>query len=425
MKKIFIIVACLFAFVFGAIYGYENPEILDLIKIKFKKQSSSKIDKEKGPLQKVNANSFNVEFSKIISLTERTAFIVYKEKDNESPFTIYTQDGFVLRDFKQKKLNLPNFLAVKKKGGLKTVFFHDNNAFALISSKKNNCYYASIVFLKEEKEIFETECLPSQQVDYNGLGSSSVHYKDSILLSIGAPESIDHQIASLAQDKNSMYGKIIEIKKNELNKIITNKIDYISPKIFSLGHRNPQGLTKINKTLFSVEHGPRGGDELNKIQKNKNYGWPIVSYGVKYILLDDSERIFRVNHEKNGFEEPIFALVPSVGISSLNKCPNKLSNYYDKPCLMALSLYGNGLRPGRSIIIFLLNEDMDRIHSTEKIYLRNDLKLRHFVTNSKNELHEDINGDIYISADKKGIYKISFVDFINAEGSNKLKKSFN
>ena len=170
--------------------------------------------------------------------------------------------------------------------------------------------------------------------------------------------------------------------------------------------------------MFSVEHGPRGGDELNKIIRGNNYGWPIVSYGIKYIMLDNSERFFKISHEKNGFEEPLFALVPSVGISALNKCPNILNNYYKKPCLMALSLYGNGLRPGRSIIIFLLNEKMDKVHSTEKIFLRDDLKLRHFVTNAKNELFEDENGDIYISADKKGIYRISFVDFFNIKNSN-------
>ena len=61
---------------------------------------------------------------------------------------------------------------------------------------------------------------------------------------------------------------------------------------------------------------------------------------------------------------------------------------------------------------------MDKVHSTEKIFLRDDLKLRHFVTNAKNELFEDENGDIYISADKKGIYRISFVDFFNIKNSN-------
>ena len=417
-KKIATIIAGILFFVIGVIYGYENPERIVLIKMKIKKQFSPKISKETGPLQKVSANSYNVEFSKIISLTEKTAFIIYEEKKGNNFFTIYTQDGFVLQNFKQKKLKLPNFLPIKKKGGIKTIFTYEDNAFALISSKKNSCYYASIVFLKNAKEIFKTKCLPNEIIDYNGLGSTNIHLESSILLSIGTPEGHSHEIASLAQNRDSMYGKIIEISKNELDKIINNQLDYLSPKIFSLGHRVPQGLTKIGKNLFSVEHGPRGGDELNKIIRDKNYGWPIVSYGIKYIVLDNSERFFKISHERNGFEEPLFALVPSVGISAVNKCPNILNNYYKKPCLMALSLYGNVLRPGRSIIIFLLNEKMDKVNSTEKIFLRDDLKLRHFVTNSKNELFEDENGDIYISADKKGIYRISFVDFFNIKNSN-------
>ena len=78
-----------------------------------------------------------------------------------------------------------------------------------------------------------------------------------------------------------------------------------------------------------------------------------------------------------------------------------------------MSLYGNSLRPGRSILIYLLNEKMDQVHSIEKIFLRDHLKLRHFVTNSKNELYEDRGGNIYISADKQGIYKLSFIKFRN------------
>ena len=120
-----------------------------------------------------------------------------------------------------------------------------------------------------------------------------------------------------------------------------------------------------------------------------------------------------ISHENNQFEEPLFAFVPSIGISALNVCPAVLKKFYKKPCLLALSLYGNSQRPGRSLVIYLLNKNMDKIHSVEKIFLRDDLKLRHFVTNQKNELYEDKNGDIYVSADKKGIYKISFIDFRN------------
>ena len=87
-----------------------------------------------------------------------------------------------------------------------------------------------------------------------------------------------------------------------------------------------------------------------------------------------------------------------------------LKDYFKKPCLMALSLYGNNLRKGHSIIIFLLNERLNRVISIEKIRLEN-LVLRHFVTNSKNELYEDTNGDIFISADKEGIFRVKFTNF--------------
>ena len=73
-------------------------------------------------------------------------------------------------------------------------------------------------------------------------------------------------------------------------------------------------------------------------------------------------------------------------------------------------MYGNNLRKGHSIIIFLLNEKLNKVVSIEKISL-GDLVLRHFVTDENNILYEDENGNIYISADKKGIYKIGFNKF--------------
>ena len=114
-KKITIIIAGILFFVIGVIYGYENPERIVLIKMKIKKQFSPKISKETGPLQKVSANSYNVEFYKIISLTEKTAFIINEEKKGNNFFTIYTQDGFVLQNLEQKKLKLPNFFSIKKR----------------------------------------------------------------------------------------------------------------------------------------------------------------------------------------------------------------------------------------------------------------------------------------------------------------------
>ena len=432
MKKTLFILSWILSLIIAISYTYENPETFDMLKYKIKKYRTKtysiislyipETKLEKGIVQKVIANSFNVEFSKIISMSEpfantiRTAFIVHDEDIldfDANSLKIYTQNGYLLKNFKSEKLNLPKtFLSVEKNGGVKTIFIYNNHEFALISSKKNECYYASIVLLSKGKEIFNTKCLPNDDLDFNGLGSSNIHHNNQIFLIISAPARDSYEVHNLAQDENSMFGKIVVIIKNDLDKIIANEESNLNVKIFTMGHRSAQGLTKINESFFSVEHGPKGGDELNKIIKGKNYGWPKVSYGTKY-LWNEKGKSFEISHENNEFEEPLFAFVPSVGISAVNSCPKKLKKYYKKPCLLALSLYGNKLRSGRSLIIYLLNAKMNKVHSVEKIHLREDLRLRHFVTNSKNELYEDKEGSIYVSADKKGIYKLSFVDFRN------------
>tara|TARA_B100000029_G_scaffold502664_1_gene578316 strand:- start:711 stop:1964 length:1254 start_codon:yes stop_codon:yes gene_type:complete len=417
MKKFLIFIIWLFSLIIVSFYTYEHPETIERIKhyIKFNKEPDIKL--EKSDIQKVVANSFSVEFSKVISLSEKTAFIIHDErvlKFNKNDLKIYTQNGYLIKNLKFEKLNLPDAFTTQRNGGIKTIFIHNNNEFALISATKTNCFYAAIVSLDSGEELFKTKCLTGskKETDFNGLGSSNIHHKNKILLSIGAPEQASSKIRMLAQDNQSVFGKIVEINQNDVDKIISGEEENLNLKIFSMGHRNPQGLTKIKDSFFSVEHGPLGGDELNKIIKDKNYGWPIVSYGTQY-LYDESGKSYKISHENNAFEEPLFALVPSVGISSLNNCPEILKNFYKKPCLLALSLYGNNLRPGRSIIIYLLNNKMNQVHSVEQIHLKNDLLFRHFVTNSKNELYEDEKGNIYVSADKVGIYKLSFVDFRN------------
>lgn len=86
--------------------------------------------------------------------------------------------------------------------------------------------------------------------------------------------------------------------------------------IWSYGHRNPQGLffDKVTNTLWSNEHGPRGGDEINKIKRGANYGWPIVSHGKEYwgpISVGDGT-------EKEGIENPLKVFIPSIAPSALH-----------------------------------------------------------------------------------------------------------
>ncbi len=81
------------------------------------------------------------------------------------------------------------------------------------------------------------------------------------------------------------------------------------PEIWSYGHRNPQGLyyDKETNTLWDHEHGPKGGDELNKVEKGKNYGWPVITYGINY----NGKPISDIS-AKEGMEQPVRYWVPSI-----------------------------------------------------------------------------------------------------------------
>lgn len=86
-------------------------------------------------------------------------------------------------------------------------------------------------------------------------------------------------------------------------------------EIWSYGHRNPQGLVydkKMNR-LWEIEHGPRGGDEINLIKKGANYGWPVISYGKEYwgpLAVGEGTH-------RQGMEQPVKVYVPSIAPGSL------------------------------------------------------------------------------------------------------------
>lgn len=84
--------------------------------------------------------------------------------------------------------------------------------------------------------------------------------------------------------------------------------------IWTYGHRNPQGLAfnPLTSELWETEHGPRGGDELNVIGKGRNYGWPVITYGMNYDGTPITDHL-----AQPGMEQPVTNWVPSLGISSL------------------------------------------------------------------------------------------------------------
>jgi hypothetical protein len=406
----------LITIIISVIWSFENPEKVEKIKSNFKKQEKTKVFKVEGVSKDIIANSFNVQVSQVLELEDKTAFVIHpnlKKQFNLSELKIYTQKGFLIQNLKSEKLNLPKYFSLQRNGGIKTIISTDKGEIALISGSENECFFASLILLSNGRELFKSKCLPetAKNTDFNGLGSSNIHFKNKIFFSLGTPEKHVSKNSLLAQDDDSKFGKILEIDKDELVKKIDDDTQSLELKVYSKGHRVPQGLTRIGDNIFNVEHGPKGGDELNLVLKGKNYGWPKFSYGTNYTKYNGGDgKSYPVNHEISGYEEPLFAFVPSVGISSLNNCPSILKKYYNKPCLMASSLYGNNLRKGYSLIFFLLNETFTKVNSIEKISF-NDIVLRHFVTDKNNILYEDKDGSIYVSADKKGIYKVTFKDF--------------
>jgi glucose/arabinose dehydrogenase len=92
-------------------------------------------------------------------------------------------------------------------------------------------------------------------------------------------------------------------------------IDHARDEIWSYGHRNPQGLLfdRVTNRLWSIEHGPRGGDEINLILKGRNYGWPVISHGKEYwgpVSIGEGK-------SKAGMEQPRKVYIPSIAPGSL------------------------------------------------------------------------------------------------------------
>ena len=127
----------------------------------------------------------------------------------------------------------------------------------------------------------------------------------------------DRGVRPSAQDLTNHSGSIIRLKLN--GEVPTNN-PFIHTKnalaeIWSYGHRNPQGLTYDikNQRLWEIEHGPRGGDELNLIVAGKNYGWPVISYGKEYW---GPVAVGEATHKK-GMQQPIKTYIPSIAPGSL------------------------------------------------------------------------------------------------------------
>ncbi|MDX1637128.1 MAG: PQQ-dependent sugar dehydrogenase [Balneolaceae bacterium] len=139
-------------------------------------------------------------------------------------------------------------------------------------------------------------------------------------LAFQAPSSLFLGSGDYQWDDMNSSNAIPQKPSYEYGKVM--KIDLASreSQIYATGIRNPQGIVfDKNGSLWTVEHGVRGGDELNRIIEDNNYGWPVETLGTQYSKLpvpqSTEEKYGR--HDSDRFTEPVFAWLPSVAISNL------------------------------------------------------------------------------------------------------------
>jgi aldose sugar dehydrogenase len=171
---------------------------------------------------------------------------------------------------------------------------------------------AKLVAEGEEARLDELEVIFRQDPAY----ASSVHFGSrivftpdgSLFVTLGERYAAREQ----AQNPGNHLGKLVRLMPDGRPYAANPKKDGWRPEIWSIGHRNVQGaaLNPASGKLWTIEHGARGGDEINIPQAGKNYGWPIITYGRDYTYAKIGE-----GTHKAGMEQPIYYWDPSIAPS--------------------------------------------------------------------------------------------------------------
>jgi cytochrome c2 len=172
---------------------------------------------------------------------------------------------------------------------------------------------------------------------------------NSILLTVGA-HRYPERVEELTGFDDSAFGKIFEID------LTTGQAS-----VLSSGHRNAQGLLVTETTVWSTEHGPDGGDELNVIERGSDYGWPRSTYGIVYSAEGPGRGDESGRHAFG--HKPFYSWIPSIGVSNLIELDGEAFTGWQGDLLVG-SLDGRG--NGRSL--FRLRVEDDRVVLSEPIF---------------------------------------------------------
>lgn len=157
----------------------------------------------------------------------------------------------------------------------------------------------------------------------NPAANSTLHYGGRILfdangtLFVSTGERSILSTRPMSQSVTAALGKIVRITTEGLpaSGNPTFSGSGALPELYSIGHRNPQGIAIHPETddLWQSEHGPRGGDEINRVVAGANYGWPVITYGIEY----SGEPIGSAIQKQAGMEQPVYYWDPVISPSGM------------------------------------------------------------------------------------------------------------
>ena len=209
----------------------------------------------------------------------------------------------------------------------------------------------------------------------------------NLLVSTG--ERADNVTRTQAQVLNSGLGKIVRITKEGVptaGNLLASQAG-ARPELYTYGHRNPQGLAlhPVTGELWQSEHGPRGGDEINRIQPGANYGWPILTYGLEY----SGQRLGEGIQQRTGMEQPVYYWDPVVSPSGMTfYSGNRIPEWQNNLFIGALS----GMHIVRLVI------DANRVVGEERLLASEGQRFR--------DITQGTDGALYTITDGGRLYRI-------------------
>ena len=248
------------------------------------------------------------------------------------------------------------------------IYINENNIYMLLATEINNCreikLYNGLVNL--EKINFEllystkktNECLDKKN-NAGRIQSIIINNEKHILISIGSNVK---KIKNITDKKNA--GLLILINENTKNS-----------EVYAKGLRSVLGLYVDEEVVLATDNGPKGGDEINKIIRNKHYGWPIASYGEPYDN-NKEKSIYKKDHASNGFEEPIYSFVYALGIAEIIKLPNTFSKVWTDNFLVSTL-------NGKHLLRIKFDKDYNKIIYNEKIFIGERIRDLKYDTKNK------------------------------------------